>query len=85
MSNVIPEPKIFTCTNSMVLGKKIAASYGIPLGNVITSTYSDGEFQPSFEESDSRNTRIFNWFYQSRSRKFNGIIADARRRKTGFC
>jgi ribose-phosphate pyrophosphokinase len=58
MSNVIPEPKIFTCTNSMVLGKKIAASYGIPLGNVISSTYSDGEFQPSFEES-IRGTRVF--------------------------
>ena len=42
----------------MVLGKKIAASYGIPLGNVITSTYSDGEFQPSFEES-IRGTRVF--------------------------
>jgi len=41
-----------------VLGKKIAASYGIPLGNVITSTYSDGEFQPSFEES-IRGTRVF--------------------------
>ena len=58
MSNLIPEPKIFACTNSMVLGKKIAASYGIPLGNVITSTYSDGEFQPSFEES-IRGTRVF--------------------------
>ena len=58
MSNVIPQPKIFTCTNSMVLGKKIAASYGIPLGNVITSTYSDGEFQPSFEES-VRGTCVF--------------------------
>ena len=42
----------------MALGKKIAASYGIPLGNVITSTYSDGEFQPSFEES-IRGTRVF--------------------------
>ena len=58
MSNVNPEPKIFTCTNSMVLGKKIADSFGIPLGNVITSTYSDGEFQPSYEES-IRGTRIF--------------------------
>ena len=58
MSNVIPEPKIFACTNTMVLGKKIAASYGTPLGNVITSTYSDGEFQPSFEES-IRGTRVF--------------------------
>ena len=28
------------------------------LGNVITSTYSDGEFQPSYEES-IRGHRIF--------------------------
>ena len=40
------------------LVKNIASSYGIPLGNVITSTYSDGEFQPSFEES-IRGTRVF--------------------------
>lgn len=51
-------PKIFACTNSMVLGKNIAAAYGLDLGNVITSTYSDGEFQPSYEES-IRGKRIF--------------------------
>ena len=51
-------PKIFACTNSMVLGKNIAAAYGIDLGNVITSTYSDGEFQPSYEES-IRGLRVF--------------------------
>ena len=51
-------PKIFACTNSMVLGKNIAAAYGVDLGNVITSTYSDGEFQPSYEES-IRGKRIF--------------------------
>lgn len=58
MSIVNLPPKIFACTNSMVLGKNIAAAYGIDLGNVITSTYSDGEFQPSYEES-IRGTRIF--------------------------
>jgi len=42
----------------MELGKKIAASYGADLGNVLISRYSDGEFQPSFEES-IRGTRIF--------------------------
>ena len=36
----------------------IAASYGADLGNVLISRYSDGEFQPSFEES-IRGTRIF--------------------------
>lgn len=58
MSYQVPEPKIFACTQSQVLGEKIAASYGAKLGNVIFSRYSDGEFQPSFEES-IRGTRIF--------------------------
>ncbi len=58
MSTVNWPPKIFACANSMVLGKNIADAYGIELGNVITSTYSDGEFQPSYEES-IRGTRIF--------------------------
>ncbi|WP_298792080.1 ribose-phosphate pyrophosphokinase [uncultured Allomuricauda sp.] len=58
MSYRVPEPKIFACTQSTVLGEKIAASYGAELGKVIFSRYSDGEFQPSFEES-IRGTRIF--------------------------
>lgn len=43
--------KLFAGRASMELANKIAASYGIPLGNVIINTFSDGEFQPSFEES----------------------------------
>jgi ribose-phosphate pyrophosphokinase len=58
MSYQVPEPKIFACTQSTVLGEKIAASYGAELGKVIFSRYSDGEYQPSFEES-IRGTRIF--------------------------
>lgn len=58
MPNVIPEAKIFNCTQSRELAEKIAKAYGAPLGNVITSTYSDGEFQPSFEES-VRGSRVF--------------------------
>ncbi|WP_047246540.1 ribose-phosphate pyrophosphokinase [Maribacter thermophilus] len=58
MSYQVPEPKIFTCTQSTSLGEKIAKAYGTELGNVIFSRYSDGEFQPSFEES-IRGTRIF--------------------------
>ncbi|MBS9462732.1 ribose-phosphate pyrophosphokinase [Flagellimonas sp. 389] len=54
----VPEPKIFACTQSTVLGKKIAASYGADLGKIHFSRYSDGEFQPSFEES-IRGARIF--------------------------
>lgn len=58
MPNVLTEAKIFACTQSKTLGEKIAQAYGVKLGNVITSTYSDGEFQPSYEES-IRGTRIF--------------------------
>ena len=58
MSKAITEAKIFTCNQSRSLAEKIAEAYGTQLGNVITSTYSDGEFQPSFEES-IRGTRIF--------------------------
>src|SRR5210317_2396944 len=58
MPYIQPEPKIFACTQSQALAEKIAKSFGIPLGNVITSTYSDGEFQPSFEES-VRGSRVF--------------------------
>ncbi|WP_223034614.1 ribose-phosphate pyrophosphokinase [Hanstruepera marina] len=58
MPNFATEAKIFTCTQSKVLAQKIADAYGISMGNVITSTYSDGEFQPSYEES-IRGTRIF--------------------------
>lgn len=54
----VPEPKIFACSNSRTLAEKIAESYGTDLGNVHISRYSDGEFQPSFEES-VRGARIF--------------------------
>ena len=52
------EAKIFTCTQSQDLAELIASAYGAKLGKVITSTYSDGEFQPSYEES-IRGTRVF--------------------------
>jgi len=58
MGVVKTEAKIFACTQSTELGEKIAKSFGAELGKVITSTYSDGEFQPSYEES-IRGTRIF--------------------------
>lgn len=43
--------KLFAGRASRVLAEKIAVSYGVPLGNVIVNTFSDGEFQPSYEES----------------------------------
>ena len=50
--------KIFTCRQSVNLGKAIADHFGIEIGKVNFSSYSDGEFQPSFEES-VRGARIF--------------------------
>ena len=58
MPNIAPEPKIFACKQSEALAQDIAEAYGIPLGKIITAHYSDGEFQPSFEES-VRGSRVF--------------------------
>ena len=52
------EAKIFSCTQSEDLARRIAENFGIPMGNVSFSHYSDGEFQPSFEES-VRGSRVF--------------------------
>ncbi len=58
MSYFEPEAKIFACSESKVLAEKIAEHYGIKLGNISFSRYSDGEFQPSFEEP-IRGLRVF--------------------------
>lgn len=42
----------------MDLSQSIAKHFGIPMGQVNFSRYSDGEFQPSFEES-VRGARLF--------------------------
>src|SRR5210317_1674331 len=58
MSAQAKDVKIFPCTQSAELAAEIAAAFGAPLGQVNTSTYSDGEFQTSFEES-VRGARVF--------------------------
>ena len=52
------ESKIFACSQTKTLAKEIAKQYGISVGNVLFTRYSDGEYQPSFEES-VRGSRIF--------------------------
>ena len=42
---------IFAGRATKELGNKIAEAYGIPLGKSSVVVFSDGEFQPSFEES----------------------------------
>lgn len=43
--------KFFTGRSSRYLSEKIAESFGIPLGKSNVTVFSDGEFQPSFDES----------------------------------
>ena len=42
---------IFSGRATKYLAEKIAVKYGHPLGNVVVTDFSDGEFQPSFEEN----------------------------------
>jgi len=43
--------KLFSGSGSTVLAEKIAKSYGRELGECVFSRFSDGEFQPHFNES----------------------------------
>ena len=50
--------KIFSCRGSRYLAEKIAKSLGLDLGASIVTDFSDGEFQPAFNES-VRGTTTF--------------------------
>ena len=43
--------KVFSGESTQYLSAKIAESLGQPLGDMVINRFSDGEFQPSFEES----------------------------------
>src|SRR6056300_1069634 len=58
MSTTSLAPKLFACRQSTLLAEKIATEYNTTLGKVITTYFSDGEFQPAFEES-VRGRRVF--------------------------
>lgn len=53
-----PNVKIFACSKSEYLATEIAKYYGVGLGKVVLNEYSDGEFEPSYEES-IRGLRVF--------------------------
>ncbi|MDO5510064.1 MAG: ribose-phosphate pyrophosphokinase [Weeksellaceae bacterium] len=52
------EAILFSTRQSRVLAEKIAEHYGKPLGNCKMTEFSDGELQPSFEQS-VRGARVF--------------------------
>ena len=43
--------KIFSGRASKILSEKVASAYGVSLGDVKLTSFSDGEFQPSYEET----------------------------------
>jgi ribose-phosphate pyrophosphokinase len=49
---------IFSGSASRYLAQNIAADYGQPLGSEVVAKFSDGEFQPSFEET-VRGSHVF--------------------------
>ncbi len=55
---MFPNAKIFAGRGSKVIAEKIAKAYGQELGIVAFTEFSDGEFQPSFEET-VRGGRVF--------------------------
>jgi len=63
--------KIFSGRYSIELAKKIADSYGLDLGNVVFNNFSDGEFQPSYEET-VRGKKVF--IIQSTPPPFDNLL-----------
>jgi ribose-phosphate pyrophosphokinase len=53
-----PTVKIFSGRATKILAEQIAKNYGVDLGNIIISEFSDGEFIPSFEET-VRGAKVF--------------------------
>ncbi|RYE90327.1 MAG: ribose-phosphate pyrophosphokinase, partial [Cytophagaceae bacterium] len=46
-----PHVKLFAGSASQELGRKIAESFGKPLGNLSLQRFADNELGPSFDES----------------------------------
>ena len=63
--------KIFSGRHSVSLAKKIAESFGVDLGSIVFNNFSDGEFQPSFEET-VRGQKVF--IIQSTPPPFDNLL-----------
>jgi hypothetical protein len=75
--------KIFSGTGSQYLAERIALKFGIPLGKITISKFSDGEIQPY-----SRKVSGETWFSWCKAlfsgRKYYGAAANDRCRKPCF-
>jgi len=63
--------KLFPGSGSIDLAEKIAKAYGRELGDVVISRFSDGEFQPHFNES-VRGCDVF--LIQSTNQPYDNLI-----------
>jgi ribose-phosphate pyrophosphokinase len=63
--------KLFSGSGSTELAAKIATAFGQELGDVVTARFSDGEFQPSFNES-VRGCDVF--LIQSTNQPFDNLM-----------
>ena len=63
--------KIFSGRHSVDLARKISQSYGVSLGKVVFNNFSDGEFQPSYEET-VRGKKVF--IIQSTPPPFDNLL-----------
>ena len=71
MSFMKSNVKIFSGRHSVSLAKKIAKSFGVDLGSIVFNNFSDGEFQPSFEET-VRGQKVF--IIQSTPPPFDNLL-----------
>ncbi len=63
--------KIFSGRYSKALAQQIARAFGVTLGNVVFNRFSDGEFQPSYEET-VRGQKVF--IVQSTPPPFDNLL-----------
>lgn len=63
--------KLFSGSGTKVLAQKIAENYGRPLGEMTLMRFSDGEFQPKFDES-VRGSDVF--IIQSTNQPFDNLV-----------
>ncbi len=71
MSIQLNPVKLFAGSGTTALAAKIAKSYGQELGDVVVSHFSDGEFQPFFNET-IRGCNIF--LIQSTNQPYDNLI-----------
>ena len=74
--------KIFAGRHSIELAKQIASSYGTEFGNIVYNNFSDGEFQPSYEET-VRGKKVF--IIQTTPPPFDNLLELSNFKKRRFC